>query len=129
MILGLRRHVVVFSAPKRANRRYGAGREGAAVSEAPRGFLRPGLLLYMMEPKNSKMPCTCFDLPRTVDLGVFAPVFRQDDLRLVISERNRQAKTHFENGAETKKNGSILKLTVQLPSLTDFEYEFVGIFF
>ena len=74
------------------------------------------------------MPCTCFDLPRTVDLGVFAPVFRQDDLRLVISERNRQAKTHFENGAETKKNGSILKLTVQLPSLTDFEYEFVGIF-
>ena len=78
MILGLRRHVVVFSAPKRANRRYGAGGEGAAASEAPRGFLRPGLLLDaggLMGPKLLYWAC---DLPRIVDLRALGLDFRQD---------------------------------------------------
>ena len=49
-------HVVVFSAEKRQNRRFGAGEEEVVALEATKGFLRPGLLLVAMELKSFKMP-------------------------------------------------------------------------
>ena len=74
------RHVVVFSAGKRQNQRFGAGEEEVVTLEAAKGFLRPGLLLVAMELNSFKMPfCAPPELPRIVNFGVFAPFFRQDD--------------------------------------------------
>ena len=72
-------HVVVFSAEKRQNRRFGAGEEEVVALEAVKGFLRPGLLLVAMELKSFKMPFAPPDLPRIVDFGVFSAFFRRDD--------------------------------------------------
>ena len=63
-------HVVVFSAEKRQNRRFGAGEEEVVALEAAKGFLRPGLLLVAMELKSFKMPCP--HLPTCPEPLIFA---------------------------------------------------------
>ena len=54
-----RRHVVVFSARKRQNRRFGAGGEGDAAFEFAKRFSRPGLSLGAMVLKDLKPPHLC----------------------------------------------------------------------
>ena len=54
-----RRHVVVFSARKRQNRRFGAGGEGDAAFEFAKRFSRPGLSLGAMVLKDPKPPHLC----------------------------------------------------------------------
>ena len=71
----LRRHVVVFFVKMRANRRCGAGAEEVGAFETASGFLRPGVLLYAVELKRSKISCSRLQSALYRRLGRFRACF------------------------------------------------------